>query len=68
MKSISFSFDNFDLIINPFEFTGMNFIVTVIQDSVAVFCKHICKFIHDGIVERSRQEAPFINGFSGPRP
>ncbi|KKO19770.1 MAG: hypothetical protein BROFUL_01496, partial [Candidatus Brocadia fulgida] len=23
MKSISFSFDNFDLIINPFEFTGM---------------------------------------------
>ncbi len=54
MKPISFSFDNFDLIINPFEFTGMNFIVAVIQDSVAVFCKHICKFIHDGIVERFR--------------
>jgi hypothetical protein len=54
MKSISFSFDNFDLIINPFEFTGMNFIIAVIQDSVAVFCKHICKRIHDRIVERFR--------------
>ena len=50
MKSIGFSFDNFDFIINPFEFTRMNFTVTVIQDSVAVFCKHICKLMHDRMV------------------
>ena len=36
MESICFTFNNFYFVIDPFEFTGMNGVIAVIEDSVAI--------------------------------
>ena len=37
-------FINFDFIVNPFELTDMDMIVTVINDSVAITLERVTKF------------------------
>lgn len=36
MEPICFTFNNFYLVINPFEFTGMNGVIAVVDDSVTI--------------------------------
>ena len=65
-ESVCFSLDNFNLIIDSFEFTRMDTIITVIEYSIAVSLEHVCKFIHYRVIYRFCQEAPLIKGFSRP--
>ena len=36
MESISFTFNNFYFIVDPFEFAGMNGVIAVIEDPVTI--------------------------------
>ena len=43
MKAISFSLDNFDLVINSFDFASVDRVVAVVDDTIAMAFKHIGK-------------------------
>lgn len=43
MKAICFSFDDFDLVVNAFNFAGMDRIITVIDNPVAMTLQHVGK-------------------------
>lgn len=45
MKSIGFAFNDFNSVINPFQFTGMDGKVTMIKDAITVAFKHFHKTI-----------------------
>ena len=45
MKAIGFSFNNFDFIIHPFQFSIMDGIVTMIKDAIAISFKHVSKTV-----------------------
>ena len=40
MKAVGFTFNDFDFIINPFQFTGMDGILTMVQNAIAMAFKH----------------------------
>jgi hypothetical protein len=43
MEAIRFSFNDFDLVIDAFDFPGMDGIITVINNAVTMALKHFCK-------------------------
>lgn len=43
MKAISFSLDNFDFVINSFDFPSVNGVVAVVDNAIAMALKHIGK-------------------------
>ena len=43
MEPISFSFNDFDFVVNPFDFASMNGVVAMIDDAVTVAIKHLGK-------------------------
>jgi len=40
MKTIGFTFNDFDFVINPLQFTGMDGIFTMVQYAIAMAFKH----------------------------
>ncbi len=50
MKAVCFSFDDFNLVIHPFDFTGVNLVITVVQDAVSVSLKHFYKASNRGVI------------------
>lgn len=36
MKAVSLALDDFDLVVHPFQFAGMDRVITVVEDAVAV--------------------------------
>jgi len=48
MKSVCFTFNDFDFVINPFQFTGMYWIFTMIQDAIAMTFKHFYEAVFTG--------------------
>jgi len=45
MKAISFTFDDFDFIINPFQLTGMDGIFTMAKNTITMAFKHFHKAV-----------------------
>ena len=45
VKTISFTFNDLNLVINPFQFSSMNGIVTMIKDAIAMAFKHFYKAV-----------------------
>lgn len=43
MEAVCFSFDDFDLVVNAFDLTGMDRIIAVIDNTVAVTLQHFGK-------------------------
>jgi len=43
MEAIRFTFDDFDFVVNAFDFPGMDGIIAVIDNTVAMTFKHFCK-------------------------
>ena len=43
MESISFSLDDFDLVVHPFDFAGMDGVITVVNNTVTMAFKPIGK-------------------------
>ena len=50
MEPVSFTLNDFYFVINPFEFSGMNGVITMIQDAVAVTFQHSDEGIYRSIV------------------
>jgi len=40
MKAVGLSFDDFYFVVYPFNFTGMNLVITMIQDTVSMSFQH----------------------------
>jgi len=68
MEAIGLPFDDFDLVIDPFQLSGMNRIVAVIQDSVPVATQGFGKLDHIRMLYGSGQGTPFLQGLLGPGP
>jgi len=45
MKAVGFTFNDFDFVINPLQFTGMDGILTMVQDAIAMAFKHFCEAV-----------------------
>ena len=45
MKVVGFTFNDFDFAINPLQFTGMDWIFTMVQDAIAMTFKHLYEAI-----------------------
>jgi len=43
MKAVGSTFNDFDFIINPFQFAGMDGILTMVQDAITMAFKHFRK-------------------------
>jgi hypothetical protein len=68
MEAIGLPFDDFDLVIDSFQLSGMNWIVAVIQDSVPVATQGFGKLDHIRMLQGSSQGTPFLQGLLGPGP
>ncbi len=66
MKAVCFSFDDFDLVVDPLQFTGVDGVITVVQDAVAMTIEHLSKFVQGAVIQRPGQRTPLIQGFAGP--
>ena len=55
MESISFSFNDFYLVIHPFKFSGVNGVIAVIENTVAISLQHGDKGVHRPVVYGSGQ-------------
>ena len=66
MEAIRFTFNDFNFVIHPFEFTGMNGVLTVIQDSITISIKHLGKGVHRPVVQATGQGTPIIQRFFRP--
>jgi len=68
MEAISFSFDDFDLVVYSFKFSCMNRIVAVIEDPIPVTQQGLGKLSHRWMINCVCQPTPFLNGFLSPCP
>ena len=46
MESIGFAFNDLYFVIDPFKFSGVNGVITVIEDTVAISLQRFDKSIH----------------------
>ena len=68
MVSIGSSFDDFDFVINPFQFSGMNGVVTVVENPIPVAFKGVGKLGDSFVSDSAGQSAPLIDSLVGPGP
>ena len=66
MVAVSFSFNDFDFVIDTFQLSGMDGEVAVIQDAIAVSLQHFRKLQDFLMWDTPGQSTPFIQGFNGP--
>ena len=68
METVSFAFDDFDLIIHSLQDSGMNGVFAMVQDSITIAIQGLGKLRDCSLAEGSSQSAPLIQGFMGPGP
>jgi hypothetical protein len=68
MKAVGFTFNDFDFVINPLQFTGMDGIFTMVQDAIAMAFKHFYKAVERAIIQRAGKLTPMSQCFTGPSP
>jgi len=66
MKAVGLTLDELDLVVHPFQFAGVDGVLTVIEDAVAVTLQHLGKRVQGAVIHRTGQRAPFIQGLAGP--
>jgi hypothetical protein len=66
MKAVGFTFNDFDFVINPLQFTGMDWIFTMVQDAIAMAFKHFNEAVERAIIQRAGKITPMIQCFAGP--
>jgi len=45
VKAISFAFNDFNFVINPFQFSGMDRVLTMVKDAITMAFKHFYKTV-----------------------
>jgi len=46
MKAVGFTFDDFNFVINPFQFACVDGVITVIENAILVSFQHISKTVN----------------------
>ena len=64
MKSIGFAFDNFNFIVYPLKFSGMDGVIEVVDDPVTVSVQHFNKSVYRSYFEGASQIAPLIDSLN----
>lgn len=67
MEAVGFSFNDFDFIINAFQFAGVDRVLTMIQDPILVPFQHFGKAGNRRVFQGSCKGAPVIEGLFRPR-
>ena len=50
VKAVRLTFDDLDLVIDPFDLSGVDRILAVVADAVAISIQHFCKAGNRGVV------------------
>jgi hypothetical protein len=58
VKAIGLAFDDFDHFVDPVQFAGVDAVIAVVLDSVAMPLQHFGKFVHSTVIDRSSQLTP----------
>ena len=66
MKAVGLAFNDFDFVVNPFQFTGMDGIFTMVQDAIPMAFKHFYEAVQRAIIQRAGKLTPMIHCFTGP--
>jgi hypothetical protein len=66
VKAVGLALDDFDLVVHSLQFSGVDGVVTVVQDAVAVTFQHLCKFVQGAVIQGTGQGTPLIQYFTGP--
>ena len=64
--AVSLAFDDLDLVVDPFQFAGVDGVITVVEDPVPMPLQHLGELVQSAMFQRAGQGAPFIQGFAGP--
>ena len=51
MKTISFAFNDFDFVIDPFQFAGIDWIITMVQNTVAIAFNHLSEAVQGAMIQ-----------------
>jgi len=68
VEAICLPLDDFDLVIDLLQFSGMNRILAGIQDSIPVATQCLGKLGHSLMINGPGQRTPFLQGLLGPCP
>jgi len=66
MKTIGFTFNDLDFVINPFQLTSMEGILTMVQNAIAMAFKHFYKAVQSAMIQRAGQFTPMIQCLASP--
>lgn len=66
MKTIGFTFNDLDFVINPFQLTSMEGILTMVQNAIAMAFKHFYEAVQSAMIQRAGQFTPMIQCFASP--
>ena len=66
MESIGFSLDHLYLVVNTFQFAGVDRVITMIQNTISPSLQHVGKFVHIRMVNGSGKRTPLIQAFLRP--
>ena len=68
VKSVCFTFDDFDFVIHTFQLSSVDRIIAVIEDTVLVSFQHPDEACHRWMFYGPGQFAPLIKSLAGPCP
>jgi len=51
MKTIGFTFNDLDFVIHPFQFAGVDGVITMVQNTIAVSLKHFGKRVQGAMIQ-----------------
>lgn len=66
MKAIGSSLNDLDLVVYPFQLTGMDGMVTVVENPVVIFLEHDGELAQMSVFQATGQGTPLIKGLVGP--
>jgi hypothetical protein len=52
IKSVDFTFNEFDFVIHPFLYPSTEGILTLVQDAIAMAFKHVCEAVQSAMIQR----------------
>ena len=66
MEPIGLALNDFNFVIDPFYFAGMNGVITMVDNSITVALQHPYKGVYRAIFNGPSKIAPLIKSFASP--
>ena len=65
MVSVGLSFDDFDLVVDPFQLAGVDGILAVVEDTFPVPFEGVGEAVQGWMADGAGEPAPFLQGLLG---